>query len=1007
MTMLRDHTWKIRYTTDEHDIISDLYVPALKDAVRYDHGTGYFDAGSLSLTMRGIEGLIRNDGKMRLLVGCSLSTEEITAIQKGEEMKHMVEKNLLSVPLDPPDSDTAKSLEILSWMIATDHLSVKVAVMCDERRRPVGGTAIYHKKIGTVRDASGDGIAWSGSGNFTVQGMAANSESLSVFTSWLDRIRQQDVESEFEKDWSGKNSRLIVMDIPEAIRQRLLQYAPPKGQLPAKLKKITDTQREDIWRFISWAHQIKDTGKMVGLATAPVKPWPHQTQVFLRLHSSHPTRLLIADEVGLGKTIQAGLFLRQAWLEGKRQILVMVPAGLRKQWQTELHEKLNLDWPIYDGKSLIWQDTHAKGDDRKASADDSWTTCGPVIVSSQLARRDEHADIIAAAEWDIVILDEAHYARQKEPNNPKKHTPNKMLKLMRRLQSRTNDLILLTATPMQLHPVELYDLLKLLGMPDEWTWDNFERYYKCVRNLDKEDIKFVSTMFQAAVRVYGPIDQDRLNVHKLRSKKILDILEGRRTMRLLSSDYDTIRKALLLGSPVTRLVSRNTRIQLREYIKKNNLNWKLGVRDVCDKSIKMSPDERETYELIEEYISQIWNKYKGNNRQAIGFVLTIYRKRLASSFAALKKTLENHLKRIDGDVSSSKLYEDEYDDMDSEEIIDREEKALKDMDREAVCELLHMIRDLPSDTKFNDMIDVIAEIRRRKYRKVIIFTQFTDTMDFLRENLRKRGHKILCYSGRGGERPDINGVWQRIKSREETKKEFQAGSMEIMICTDAAAEGLNFQFCGAMINYDMPWNPMRVEQRIGRIDRIGQEYSTIRIINMFYEDTVETDVYRALQDRIGKFKGIVGPLQPILSRLEGIIRDMALEHPKLPRDLSHIDAEFNKHTDGLDDMLATDIDTYKQPESPVTMHDINRILSNESIMRPYDVKRLHKQQYDIKSSDGKRIRITTSQTQFEMHSNSMEFWSPGSPVFPVVSPTHDKPKYHTLKQLLDSLELHG
>ena len=177
-----------------------------------------------------------------------------------------------------------------------------------------------------------------------------------------------------------------------------------------------------------------------------------------RLRANRPSRLLIADEVGLGKTIQAGLFLRQAWLEGRRRILVMAPAGVTRQWQMELREKLNLDWPIYDGKNLVWQDTHGGGRGRRERAGD-WTARGPVIVSSHLARRDDRASDITAAEWDVVVLDEAHYARQTNPNDPKRHTPNKMLAFMRRLQGRTEDLVMLTATPMQLHPVELYDLL--------------------------------------------------------------------------------------------------------------------------------------------------------------------------------------------------------------------------------------------------------------------------------------------------------------------------------------------------------------------------------------------------------------------------------------------------------------------------------------------------------------------------------------------------------------------
>src|SRR5690606_2619140 len=143
------------------------------------------------------------------------------------------------------------------------------------------------------------------------------------------------------------------------------------------------------------------------------------------------------------------------------------------------------------------------------------------------------------------------------------------------------------------------------------------------------------------------------------------------------------------------------------------------------------------------------------------------------------------------------------------------------------------------------------------------FTQYTDTMEFLRDQLvRGLSWSVMCFSGRGGEVLDPAGSW-RLISRDDAKRMFADGRAELLICTDAAAEGLNFQFCGAMVNYDMPWNPMRVEQRIGRIDRLGQQHRIIRVVNLHYRGTVESDVYLALRKRIALFETVVGKLQPI------------------------------------------------------------------------------------------------------------------------------------------------
>ena len=1002
--MLRDREWNPGYTTDAGNLSEQFYIPVLSEAVRYDRGTGYFGAWALVRNMLGIEGLIRRNGKMRMLVGCTLDAGEIDAIRRGEDLKKQVENNLCRIPLDPPDADTADGLELLSWMIASGHLVIRIAVRCGKDGRPEAGTAIFHKKIGTVEDPSGDKISWKGSDNETPSGQSANSESMMVCTSWEAPKFQRWIEKEFESDWYGRNRRLAIMDVPEAVRRKLLSYAPPKGRRPRLLREQSpdaEAKRNAIWSFIGQAHRAKN-GDMAGLATAPVVPWPHQVQVLRRLHANRPSRFLIADEVGLGKTIQAGLFLRQAWLEGRRRILVMAPAGVIRQWQMELREKLNLDWPIYDGKNLVWQDTHGGGTSRRTQVGD-WTAQGPVIVSSHLARRDERSSEITAAEWDAVVLDEAHYARQTSPNDPKRHTPNKMLAFMRRLQGKTEDLVLLTATPMQLHPVELYDLLALLGVPDGWNRDAFEMFYNCVHDWSSEDLKFMAPMFQASMRKYGPIDESNLDISRLQFNKVLRVLNGESNIMLQTRDRPAIEKVLLSGSPVTRLVSRNTREQLREYIRANNLEWKLGTREVEDVFVTMSDDERAAYDAVNGYISSIWNTYKGSNRQAVGFALTIYRKRLASSFAGLRATLKNHLAQLSGDVPSQILHDDEYDDMDHEEIAENETRALKELDRQAVQNLLDMIRDLPLDTKFGRLVETIKTLQRDGYEQVMVYTQFTDTMDFLRDELKHRW-QILCYSGRHGEEPGPDGIWAPL-TREQTKMKFRDGSVDILLCTDAAAEGLNFQFCGAMINYDMPWNPMRVEQRIGRIDRIGQQFEHIRIVNMYYENTVEADVYRVLRERIDLFRKTIGSLQRIIALIDSRYKNIVLPGGQMTdaeTERMLAEADENPGLD-LDAMLAADTARYKQPESPVTVEDLDRIASTANLMLPHKVERVKAGQYNLGLPNGRKVRITTDRDQFEKHGDSMEFWSPGSPAFPEPQDTQEPPKYDTLKQMLDSM----
>ena len=334
----------------------------------------------------------------------------------------------------------------------------------------------------------------------------------------------------------------------------------------------------------------------------------------------------------------------------------------------------------------------------------------------------------------------------------------------------------------------------------------------------------------------------------------------------------------------------------------------------------MTGDERELYDAVEDYIATTYNQAAADERTAVGFVMTIYRRRLASSFRALSATLERHLDAVaatesatlgPGDPPSALgvgLDDDVSDDETSDEARDADEVAMLERRALAVEEaaevqaLLDGIRRLPPDSKVRELKDVIRELRGDGYAQAMVFTQYTDTMDFLREELirwvvapdddgprapeahvgvaspadRPDGElRLMCFSGRGGEIRSAGGEWSTI-GRDEVKRRFREGEADLLLCTDAAAEGLNFQFCGALINYDMPWNPMRVEQRIGRIDRLGQEHPAIRIVNLHYEGTVETDVYRALRTRINLFEAVVGPLQPILARLPRTIAGAVL-----------------------------------------------------------------------------------------------------------------------------------
>ena len=1057
--MLTDHAWKLKYTPEDGDLVKRFYLPALEDAARYDRLTGYFSARALALAARGIEGLVRNEGRMRLVVGCTLNDGEIKAIETGEALREQVEKHLADMPLVAPDAAHEEVLELLSWMVSRGFLEVKVAVPCDGEGKPVADNSIFHEKTGIIEDRGGDKIAWTGSLNETAAGWTRNWETINVYRSWsADTERVEAEEANFAGLWANRPTSVIVIDVPEAARRDLMRFIPNEG-LPARLKqkKTEDTPEDEtestmtkpapeppapvldrrilVWAFIKEAPTLPDGGALVGEATAAVTPWPHQVRAFERLYAHWPPKLLIADEVGLGKTIQAGMLLRQAWLSGRaKRILILAPKAVLSQWQIELREKFNLNWPIYDGRKLVRYPSPALAGAHERVVDrDRWHEEPVVIASSHLMRRQDRAAVLlgeATEPWDLVVLDEAHHARRRGAGADKEGPPNALLRLMQGLKERTEGLVLLTATPMQVHPVEVWDLLALIGLPSEWTAQAFVRFFDDLNhpNPSADAMERMARLFQAVEREYGAVSTDagmRLTrLRKLKVNRIMRALRDAASIPRRRMETDERRAAIAImraSTPVRHLVSRHTRKLLRRYAEAGMLETSIASRDVRDAFIEMTDAERDLYKAVESYISESYNMAAPTDKAAVGFVMTTYRRRLASSIQALRATLERHLESIrhSTPLDLSMLEEDMPDDETADEVPDIEDlaelerHALALEERGEIGRLLEQARRCPPDSKLLALKDTITAARESGYKQVMVFTQYGDTMEFLRDELRRDSVlRLMCYSGRGGEVPADAGTWRPI-SRDDAKRRFRLGEADILLCTDAAAEGLNFQFCGALVNYDMPWNPMRVEQRIGRIDRLGQRHQVVRIVNLHYEDTVETDVYRALGSRIRGFEGVVGALQPILSQLPRTITNAVLARRDDEGGRSRLVQSIERQIDegessgfDIDAVLDDELTMPVRPAPLVTMKDLDRVIASPALMtQGTQVRPLGAREYALRAPGmDEEVRVTTDAEYYDEHAESVELWSPGNPVFnapDLVTRTEPQALDTNLEKILD------
>ena len=1037
MPLLSDKTWKEKYQTGHDDLVNDFYVPTLECAVEYDRSTGFFTASVLDLVSRGIEGLVRNNGRMRLIVGAKLDQPEVDAMLAGTSIKGTLNASFGKSPLTPEGNSEIDSLELLSWMVAHGFLDIKVAIPCTPDRIPVGGNVLFHEKAGIVEDKAGNKLAFNGSVNETAAGWSVNWESFHVFTSWEDGIKHLKAEeSSFDALWSDTDKNCIVIDIPAAVRDDLLRFLPTDDKPPKRLTQQPSDPNHEARRLawgIVWHAPALESGERIGEVTAAVTPWAHQERAFHRMYDNWPPKLLIADEVGLGKTIEAGMLLRQAWLSGRaKRVLILAPRGVLNQWQIELREKFNLNWPIYDGHKLVWHSTDAlEGSDVRTVSPTEWHREPFVLTSSQLMRRAVRAqELVENAEpYDLVVLDEAHHARRRGAGGAGERGPNQLLDLMTRLRSKTQGLVLLTATPMQIHPIEVWDLLNLLGLPPEWSETEFLTFFDKASGSSPsyEDIEGLSGLFRATEREYGPVGfEDAMRYSKsgsrLATKNVLDALRDDATLlrkRFTPNRRTAAAAVMRRATPASRLISRNTRDLLRQYFESGKLKTPIARRKVNDEFVELTPGEREVYEAVESYISETYQKAAVTERNAVGFVMTIYRRRLASSFASLSATLR---RRLDGitELTEDDLPEEELEEelLDQEEAADRASQGRTSEEADEIRQLLNMVKALPADTKAKELVKQLSQLQQKGYKQVIVFTQYTDTMEFLREYLADNlALRIMCYSGRGGEVRNDGGDWSVI-SRDNTKTIFREGGADILLSTDAASEGLNFQFCGALVNYDMPWSPMKVEQRIGRIDRLGQKYDDIQIANLHYKDTVETDIYIALRERIGLFTKFVGKLQPILAAIPSRIRSAVLGNDEGDGGTMSIIDNLRQQIEDtesagfdLDEIVTTDIDASTKEPPAYDFDDLDALLNTPSLL-PLGISAstiIPREYAYLAPGMAEPLRVTTNPAFFELHPGSLELWSPGSPLFPqpddIATPEEVANVGTSLSQILSSAGL--
>ena len=898
---LRERTWRRFLQAHDGALVDDLYNPALSVAVSYDRCCAYFSSSVLAVAARGFGVLIQRfisappvcpPAPLRLLVNEEMSRDDVRALTEARDLS-VLEHLLLTRLHAPQEAIQLDRLALLGFLVKRGWIEVRVGVLRT-------GNGILHSKFGVVRDAAGEALMFRGSANESASGLQYNVEHVEVTTSWDDPAGFEYFTGLFEKMWSNQHPAIETFALPDAVARKLISFAPEEMPVdpsagwklaehppaPEIARNIDPTARRRVamlWRYLIESPFLPG-GETVCDATALVEMWPHQRRVVEETAAAWPDGRLLCDEVGMGKTIEAILVLRRLLAgRGVRRVLFLLPAGLLRQWQAELREKGGLVVPRLQGtSSLYWPDGREQGVDGLADA----LRQPLLIVSREMARLESNLGVLLAAEpWDLVLLDESHAARRSESKETAFNQANLLLDLLRQLQlrQRARSIMLLSATPMQTQPWEPWDLLGVLGEGGPWLaeFKAVRAYYEAIGAL--ETGKWEQGVALAAADVLLADGRARQLSGGQRLPQDRQQLANRLQFTP-KSERPALVAWLRKVSPIARRIHRNTRDTLREYHRLGLLDKAPAYRRIEDLSYEYhTPGEREIYEELARYIDRRFQELEGE-KPGKGFVMTIYQRRMASSPFAITESLKRRLEGLErvmkrfavdqrpADELPEGLAGADMEDDDREEISAAFPSDPEQAQREH-ADIRKLLQELEAlhgrDTKRDRFFSVLQSVTQDG-RAVLVFTEYADTMEYLRDFLVDRYQGTLgTYSGAGGRQFD-NGTWSAV-TKDVITKRLRERKLRVLLCTDAASEGLNLQAAGAVINYDLPWNPSKVEQRIGRVDRIGQALSEIRVVNFFLENSVDQRVYEVLRERCKMFEGFIGRMQPVLAKAQKML----------------------------------------------------------------------------------------------------------------------------------------
>jgi len=559
---------------------------------------------------------------------------------------------------------------------------------------------------------------------------------------------------------------------------------------------------------------------------------PHQILLTRDVVAMNRRRLLIADDVGLGKTIETGMVIRELVTRGLAQrILIVCPAGLIKNWQRELRECFRLH---FDVLGLDFQDSGI-----------AWETHHRVIASIDTIKQPRRTErLLAGPNWDMVIFDEAHHLTRKRYGKKMEVTQN--YRLAEAIRGHTRDVLFLSATPHQGDAYQFWSLIQLLDdslfESPETMLDHRGLLNRVMLRRIKREVTYAdgtpifmrrqvfSERFQLAARERA--FHERLTEYLREGYDVAGIGQGRTTTKQRAVGFVmTAFQKIMSSSP--RAIRQALRRRLLVLLIRQQVSLEI-------KRAKGSTDQLLPLRIVE---------LQDEMRSLASAILSLPARESgwAEADAYIAQMKQRLAKRMNGEITGWALDGDE----DAEDVILADTTIPNEP--QIVRELLRIVPD-GTDRKFDTLVRAIEQVRiGSSDERFIIFTQYRETLEFLREELAKLYGEDNVVTVKGGPLEDKIAAVERF---------WQQDGPRFLISTSAGGEGINLQVCRVLFNYDMPWNPMAVEQRIGRIHRYGQQ-DTVQVYNLIAEDTIEQRIYDLLEEKLLDIARTIGKVDQV------------------------------------------------------------------------------------------------------------------------------------------------